>query len=132
MAMNDLVSDMLSRIRNAVRGNKRTVRVIGNRTCIGVAEVLKKAGYVEDFVATRVGTQPVLELTLRYGRFGEKLINELVRMSKPGRRVYVGVDQIPKVRSGMGVCILSTPKGVLAGHEAARLKMGGELICTVS
>lgn len=131
MAISDTPSDMLTRIRNAVRNKSAQVNCLNSKLCQGIARVLKEEGYLTDFSVIDDGRQGVLKLTLKYGPRGEVLINEIVRRSKPGRRVYVGVADLPRPLEGMGIAIVSTPKGVLSDRQARAQKVGGELLCTV-
>lgn len=131
MAISDTPSDMLTRIRNAVRNKSAKVDCLNSKLCQGIARVLKEEGYLTDFSVIDDGRQGVLKLTLKYGPRGEVLINEITRRSKPGRRVYVGVAELPRPLEGMGIAIVSTPKGVLSDRQARAQKVGGELLCTV-
>jgi small subunit ribosomal protein S8 len=101
---------------------------------VAIAAILKEEGYVQDFEITQDKVHSTLRVWLKYSgerRHRKPVINGLERVSKPGRRVYTGKDEIPWVRSGMGIAILSTPKGVITGHQARRLKVGGEVLCYV-
>lgn len=132
MAMTDPIADMLTRVRNAVRARKDSVAVPSSKTKRKIAEILKEEGFIEDFTESEEGKgKKTLTLVLRYGANNQPAIMGIVRVSKPGLRVYVGVNEIPVVRSGLGVNILSTPKGVVTGETARAKRVGGELLCTV-
>lgn len=129
--MTDPISDMLTRIRNGALARHERVDLPHSNVKEHIAQVLKSEGFVGD-VRTSEGEGPkVLTIVLRYTRGRESAIDGVRRVSTPGRRVYVRHDRIPRVRSGMGVSILSTSKGVMTDKEARKQKVGGELICTV-
>jgi small subunit ribosomal protein S8 len=132
--MNDTLSDMLARIRNSAMVGKATVAVPMSKLNQRVAEILKEEGYLDDLAVVGDGALKMLNLTLRY--FGERrsrkpTVTQLKRISKPGKRIYCGKDEIPRVLSGIGIAILSTPKGVITGKQARRLGVGGEVLCYV-
>lgn len=129
--MTDPIADMLTRIRNALRTEKRTVEVPASKVNLGIARVLKDEGYVEDFRFLEVGPQGLVRVYLKYGPEGEMVITSLRRLSKPSRRVYRGVGELPRVRNGLGIAIVSTSKGVLSDRECRRERVGGEVLCTV-
>ena len=131
MSLSDPIADMLTRIRNATRIRRTHVNVRASKVCQGVCQVLKKEGYIEDYKRIEDGKQGLLRVYLRYGPNGELVIQEIQRVSKPGRRVYSGVGKIPRPMNGLGVAIVSTSKGVLSDREARREKIGGEVLCTV-
>jgi small subunit ribosomal protein S8 len=131
VGMTDPVADMLSRIRNAVRNKRKNVRIPKSKLKIGIAEVLQKEGYIDGFELVEEGVQGAIEVRLRYGPDGEIVINKIERTSKPGRRVYGGIDALKPVLNGLGIAVLSTSKGVLSDREARRQKVGGEILCTV-
>jgi len=128
----DPIADMLTRIRNANRVGRRMVLVPLSKICNGIAQVLKDEGYIEQFDVIEDGRQGQIRLKLKYSMSGEKVIHELDRQSKPGRRVYRGVDDLPKVLNGMGIAVVSTSKGVMSDRKAREHNVGGELLCTVS
>lgn len=131
---NDSISDMLARIRNGAAVGHQNVAVPATRLTERVAAILKEEGYLDDYAVVDSGSHPVLSLTLRYtGQRRERkpVITGLQRISKPGRRVYCGRNEIPRVLSGMGIAVLSTPKGVMTGSQARRLGVGGEVLCYV-
>ncbi len=131
MALSDTIADMLTRIRNGVRNKAARVDCRNSKICAGIAKVLKEEGYVTDFSVIDDGRQGILRVELRYGPRGELLIHSLVRISKPGRRLYTGVVDMPRPLEGLGIAIVSTPKGVLSDRQARAQKVGGELLCTV-
>jgi small subunit ribosomal protein S8 len=131
MSMQDLTSDMLTRIRNAVRNGAKSVRVKNNRLNFGVAKVLKDEGYITDFARSDDGPVPLIDVTLRYGPRGEKLINRIDRVSKPGCRVYAKCDELPVPIDGLGISIVSTSSGVMSNRQALESKVGGEVIAQV-
>ncbi len=134
MTMSDPIADMLTRIRNALMVGHPSVRVPSSKIKVAIARILKDEGFIEDYRVTRGRPQPQLVIRLKYvGERKERhpVITGLKRVSKPGRRVYTRASQIPWVRSGVGIAILTTPKGVLTGQQARRLGVGGEVLCYV-
>ena len=131
MTMTDPIADMLTRIRNALGNHAKHVDVPASKMKIGVLEVLKREGYVDDFKVTDAGVTQIIRVYLRYGSRGELVINKLERVSKPGRRVYRGVDELPRVLDGLGIAVVSTPKGMLSDRECRKSNVGGEVICSV-
>ena len=129
--MTDPIADMLTRIRNALRAEKQTVEVPASKVKLGIARVLKDEGYIRDFKFLDVGPQGILRIYLKYGPEGEMVITQLKRVSKPSRRVYRGVDDLPRVRNGLGIAVVSTSKGILSDRECRRERLGGEVLCTV-
>jgi small subunit ribosomal protein S8 len=127
----DPIADMLTRIRNAVRGRKRQVSIPSSKVKVGIARVLKEQGYIEDFDVIEDTKQGVLRVELRYGPRGEELIHTIQRESKPGRRRYVGVDDLPRVLDGLGVAIVSTSRGILSDQACRDQRVGGEVLCSV-
>lgn len=126
----DPIADLLTRIRNAIMAGKNEVRVPASKMKLTVAQQLKKAGYLSD-VTTEKGT-PRDTIVITIAEAGANTtINEIVRLSKPGRRVYAGVAEIPRVKSGRGIVLVSTSQGVMTDNEARKAKLGGELICQV-
>ena len=132
MSLSDPIADMLTRIRNAMRINRNQVNVKASNICEGIAAVLKKEGYIEDFDRIDDGKQGILRIILKYDQDGSSIINEITRTSKPGRRVYSSVDKLPRVLAGMGIAIVSTSKGVMSDRSCHEAKVGGEILCTVS
>lgn len=134
MSMSDPIADMLSRIRNATTRGHETVSLPASGIKERLAAVLKNEGYIEDFQVLPSAPQAVLRLKLKYvgdRRNRRPVITGLKRVSSPGRRVYVGKDEIPWVLSGMGIAVLTTSKGLMTGQEARQLGVGGEVICEV-
>jgi small subunit ribosomal protein S8 len=134
MTTSDPIADMLARIRNAQTVNLPSVSMPASKIKVAIAKILKDEGFVEGYEVTKDRPQPNLIIKIKY--FGEwrdrhPVIAGLKRVSKPGRRVYTRVANIPWVRSGLGIAILSTPKGVLTGQQARRLGVGGEVLCYV-
>ena len=131
MSVNDPLGDLLSRIRNAQMRNKSKVTTPGSKLRGRVLEVLKNEGYIRDYSSVEhKDGRSEFEIELKYFD-GAPVIREIERVSKPGRRVYSSVKSIPRVADGLGVSILSTPKGVMADHEARDANVGGEILCTV-
>ena len=136
MPVSDPISDMLTRIRNSVMAGHAAVSMPSSKMKLAIAHILKEEGFIEDFQETEVENTPqrVLRMRMKYvgvRRERRPVISGLQRVSKPGRRVYVGKRKIPWVRSGMGVAIVSTPKGVMTGVRARNLGVGGEVLCKV-
>lgn len=126
MAVVDPVADMLTRIRNARGAFHTNVNVPASKLKEAIAGILKNEGYIADYAVEDRG----IDITLKYAD-GKSLITGLKKVSKPGRRVFVGVDDIPRVQNGIGICILSTSKGVLDGTAAKEANVGGELLCEI-
>ena len=132
MTLSDPIADMLTRIRNAVRVSKSQVEVNASKICEGIASVLKKEGYIEDYDRIDDGHQGILRIVLKYDPEGSSIIHDITRTSKPGRRIYSAVDRLPRVMGGMGITIVSTSKGVMSDRSCREAKVGGEILCTVS
>jgi small subunit ribosomal protein S8 len=132
MGMTDPIADMLTRIRNANKARFKNVNVYMSQMNMNIAKVLKTAGYINnyDIVKDEKGHQ-MLKITLKYPDAKHTLITDIKRVSKPGRRVYVAADSIPKVLNGFGIAILSTSHGVVTDHEARESNVGGEILCKV-
>ena len=131
MSVNDPIADMIARIRNAQMRNKSKVSMPGSKQRERVLEVLKTEGFIRGYASVaHASGRNELEVELKYFD-GEPVIREIERISKPGRRVYASVKALPRINNGLGVAILSTPKGVMADHEARDANVGGEIICTV-
>ena len=129
--MNDPLGDMISRIHNAQMRNKSKVSSPSSRLRVSVLDVLKTEGFIRGYAAVEhANGRKELEIELNYFE-GEPVIREISRVSKPGRRVYASVRGLPRVNNGLGVAILSTPKGVMADHDARDNNVGGEILCTV-
>jgi small subunit ribosomal protein S8 len=131
MSVNDPISDMLTRIRNAGMARQTETTMPSTKILVAIAKILKDEGYIADFRVVERRPQDQLVVNLRYGPDKRHTIREIKRVSKPGLRVYAGKDEIPRVRSGLGIAIVSTPQGVLTGYEARRRGIGGEVLCTV-
>jgi small subunit ribosomal protein S8 len=131
MALSDPIADMLTRVRNAARNQADRVDCRNSKVCRGIAEALQHEGYIEGFDVIDDGRQGILRVHLKYGPHGEQIIHSLVRQSKPGKRVYTKVDDLPRPLAGLGVAILTTPRGVLSDRQCRAERVGGELLCTV-
>lgn len=136
MTVTDPIADMLTRMRNAIAVGHPTVEMPSSKMKVAIARILKEEGYIEDFRVIESPEQPRYRLMIRLKYVGERrkrrsVIQGLQRVSKPGRRIYTRASEIPWVKSGMGIAILSTPKGILTGEQARRLRVGGEVICYV-
>jgi small subunit ribosomal protein S8 len=132
MGMTDPIADMLTRIRNANKARFKTVNVSMSQMNINIAKVLKKNGYINNYDKVKdEKNQQMLEIILKYPDAKRTVITNIKRVSKPGRRVYVPSDSIPKVLNGLGISILSTSKGVITDVEARELNVGGEVLCNV-
>lgn len=131
MSMSDPLADMLTRIRNAGMVKFRTVDVPLSNLKLGVAKVLQDEGYIERYTVLKDALPGTIRIDLKYSANNEKVISGLRRVSKPGMRIYVKADKIPKVMSGLGIAILSTSKGIITDHQARELGVGGEILCNV-
>jgi small subunit ribosomal protein S8 len=132
MAINDPIADMLTRIRNATRNKAKHVSCLNNKVCRGIAQVLVEEGYIAGFDVHEIpGKSGTINIDLKYGPRGEHIINEITRESKPGRRVYRGVEDIPSPMQGLGISIISSSHGVMSDRKAKKENVGGELLCTV-
>ena len=129
--MTDPIADMLTRIRNGAGARKASVDVPWSRHKEAIAHVLVEEGYLAEAAMLREGQFPTLRLGLRYDQTRRSVISGIRRVSRPSLRIYVGSDEIPSVRRGLGVSILSTPKGILPDREARRQGVGGEVICQI-
>jgi small subunit ribosomal protein S8 len=131
MALNDPIGDLITRIRNAQMRNKSKVSMPGSKQRERVLEVLKTEGFIRGYASVaHASGRSELEIELKYFD-GEPVIREIARVSKPGRRVYASVKALPRINNGLGVAIVSTPKGVMADHAARDANVGGEILCTV-
>ncbi len=132
MAINDPVGDMLTRIRNAVMRGRTKVVTPASKLRARILDVLQDEGYIRGYaLVEEPGAHPVLEIELKYFE-GEPVISEIKRISKPGRRVYSGARDLPRVQNGLGIAILSTPKGVMSDDAARKNNVGGEILCHVT
>jgi small subunit ribosomal protein S8 len=130
MSMNDPLGDLLTRIRNAQMRSKNKVSSPNSRLRESVLEVLKSEGYIRGYAVVEREGRSEIEIELKYFE-GAPVIREIERVSKPGRRVYTSVRNLPRINNGLGVAIVSTPKGVMADHDARDANVGGEILCTV-
>ncbi len=130
MSMNDPLGDLLSRIRNAQMRNKTKVSSPNSRLREHVLDVLQSEGYIRGYAVVEREGRSEIEIELKYFE-GAPVIREIARVSKPGRRVYTSVKNLPRINNGLGVAIVSTPKGVMADHDARDANVGGEVLCTV-
>lgn len=129
--MTDPIADMLTRIRNALQIERPYVDIPLSKTKLGIAEVLQREGYIWDFEVLETEPQKTLRVNLKYSPTGERVIQRIDRVSKPGRRVYADTKSLPEVLDGMGICVLSTNQGVLSNREAKANRVGGEVLCQV-
>ena len=134
--MTDPIADMLARIRNATVAKHARVDVPASTLKHEIARILEREGYIAGFrvveaATRRGGALKVLRITLKYGPRGERVISGLERVSRPGRRVYTGRTEVPRLLGGLGTCILTTPQGVMTGRDAAKAGVGGEVLCNV-
>lgn len=129
--VNDSLADLLTRIRNAQKAYHRTTMIPVSRMATAVLDTLKKEGYIDSFDKELVGSFEEYKVFLKYDEDGEPLISSLRRISSPGRRQYSRSENLPKINSGLGVCLVSTSQGVMTDREARRLGIGGEVLATV-
>lgn len=131
MSMTDPIADMLTRIRNGIQSRHDRVELPSSKLKVEVARILKSEGFISNYKVVDEKPQPLLRVYLKYSDDGEPVIHGIERISRPGRRVYRGKEEIPQVLGGLGLAIISTSKGVLSGAEAARSGVGGEVLCQV-
>ena len=129
MSLSDPIGDMLARIKNSLMRNSKKVELPSSKFKIKLAEVLKNEGYIIDFKVTDE-KKPILEINLKYN-LGNPVISSIERVSKPGRRIFSSAESLPKINNGLGIAIVSTPKGVMTDIDARKQKVGGEIICKV-
>ena len=132
MSMTDTIADMLTRVRNANSIRSRSVDIPGSRLKLGIAEVLKREGFISDFLVIELENRSTLRLTLKYGPDGENVIREITRVSKPGRRVYSRANELASPSAGQGLYVLSTDRGIVSDREARERNAGGEVLCKIS
>ena len=132
MSVNDPIADMLTRIRNACMARHATVAMPASKMKVAIADILKREGFIRDFEVQNGQPSDTIVISLKYTSDRRPVITGLKRVSKPGLRIYTGRTDIPRVRGGLGLSILSTPKGVMAGHEAWQQHVGGEVLCYVA
>lgn len=130
--LTDPIADMLTRIRNGIRARHQRVDIPNSKLKVEVARILKEEGYISNFKVVEEEKKKVLRVVLRYGGGGESVISTLERISRPGRRVYVGAQEVPRILGGLGITILTTPQGLMTGKNARKAGVGGELLCSVS
>jgi small subunit ribosomal protein S8 len=131
MSHTDPIADMLSRIKNAINAEKSDVVVPLSKIKLGITKILKREGYISDFKVEKSGLPPMITINLKYKGKKNNVIEDVKRVSKPGRRIYAGADDIPKVLGGLGVAILSTNVGLLTGKECEKQRVGGEVLLYV-
>ena len=131
MSMTDPIADMLTRIRNALQASYPTVDVPTSRMKVQIANILKDEGYIIDHEIVAREPRSVIRLTLKYASTGQRVVTGIERVSRPGLRIYCGKENIPKVQGGLGINILSTPKGILTGSASRKAGVGGEILCNV-
>ena len=130
MSLNDPIGDMLSRIKNSQSRNHKKVELPSSNFKIKISEVLKNEGYIIDYKVSSDDKKPTLEIELKYN-YGSPVISSIERVSKPGRRIFSSAQSLPKINNGLGIAIVSTPKGVMSDVDARKNKIGGEIICKV-
>jgi small subunit ribosomal protein S8 len=127
----DSIADLLTRIRNGIRSKKKEINVPSSRLKVEIAKILKDEGYIKNFKVMDDHKQGILNVTLKYGEDGKSVVSGLRRISKPGCRIYCTKDSVPKALDGLGVVIVSTSRGVIAGRKAEEDGLGGEVLCSV-
>ena len=130
MSLSDPIGDMIARIKNAQSRNHKKVQLPSSKFKIKIAEVLKSEGYIIDYKVSQESNKPYLEINLKYNS-GNPVISSIQRVSKPGRRIFSRAESLPKINNGLGIAIISTPKGVMTDIDARKQKVGGEIICKV-
>jgi small subunit ribosomal protein S8 len=129
--MTDPIGDMLIRLKNALMARHKSVIVPASKMKLEIARILKEEGYIEDYRYIKEETQPKIEIILKYDENKRPIIAGVKRVSKPGRRIYKGYRDLPKVLDGFGIAIVSTSQGIMTDHEARKRKVGGEVICEI-
>ena len=130
MSLSDPIGDMIARIKNAQLRNHKKVQLPSSKFKVKIAEVLKSEGYIIDYKVYQESNKPYLEISLKYNS-GNPVISSIQRVSKPGRRIFSRAESMPKINNGLGIAIVSTPKGVMTDIDARKQKIGGEIICKV-
>ena len=130
MSLSDPIGDMIARIKNAQIRNHKVVELPSSNFKISIAEILKSEGYIVDFKINDESKKPILLINLKY-HSGNPVISTIERISKPGRRIFSSAESLPKINNGLGIAIISTPKGVMTDLDARKQKVGGEIICKV-
>jgi small subunit ribosomal protein S8 len=131
MSMTDPIADYLTRIRNAIRANHRRVDIPASNLKKRMTEILYEQKFIRNYIIIDDGIQGIIRIFLRFGKDGESIIHELQRVSTPGRRYYVGVDNLPRVKNNMGIAMISTSQGIMTERQAKRENVGGEVLCYV-
>lgn len=131
-AVTDPIADMLTRIRNGIRARHQRVDMPASNLKVGLAAILKEEGYIGSYKLNEDSKKRILRINLRYSAEGESVISTIERVSRPGRRVYVGSNEIPRILGGMGVTILTTSQGLMTGKKARKSGLGGEVLCNIS
>ena len=129
MSLSDPIGDMITRIKNSQMRNHKKVQLPASKFKVKIADVLKTEGYIIDYKVTKE-IKPILEINLKYNS-GNPVISTIERISKPGRRIFSSAESLPKINNGLGIAIISTPKGVMSDMDARKQKVGGEIICKV-
>ena len=130
MSLNDPIGDMLARIKNSLLRNHKKVELPSSNFKVKIAEVLKNEGYIVDHKISSIENKVILQIELKYN-YGSPVISTIQRISKPGRRIFSSAESLPKINNGLGIAIVSTPKGVMSDIDARKNKIGGEIICKV-
>ena len=130
MPVTDKIADYLTRIRNAGNAGHKTVLIPSSKLKLAITDILKDQGYIADFEEIKGDVQSEIKITLRYFK-GKSAIKEVTRISKPGRRVYVAADKLPRIKNGLGTAIISTSKGVMNDKQARKYNVGGEFVCSL-
>ena len=130
MSLSDPIGDMIARIKNAQLRNHKKVQLPSSKFKVKIAEVLKNEGYIIDYKVSQESNKPYLEISLKY-HSGNPVISSIQRVSKPGRRIFSRAESLPKINNGLGIAIISTPRGVMTDIDARKQKVGGEIICKV-
>ncbi|MCL2039432.1 MAG: 30S ribosomal protein S8 [Bacteroidetes bacterium] len=130
MPVTDKIADYLTRIRNAGSAGHKNVNIPSSKLKVAITEILKEQGYITDYEVIEEGVQPQLNVKLRYYE-GKHAIKEITRISKPGRRVYVSADHLPRIKNGLGTAIISTSQGIMNEKKARRFNIGGEFVCSL-
>ena len=131
MSLSDPIADMLTRLRNALNAHHEVVNVRASNICEGICGVLKEEGYISDYKRIEDGKQGLLRIYLKYGPRGEDIARSIQRISKPSRRVYCGMEKLPRPLNGLGIAIVSTSRGVLSDRQCRDQNVGGEILCTI-
>jgi small subunit ribosomal protein S8 len=131
MSMTDPIADYLTRIRNALMVNHEAVEIPSSKAKVAITKILKDEGFIEDYMVLDDRKQGLIRVDLKYHKGRTPVIEKMVRVSRPGRRIYSGAEDIPRVLGGLGVAIISTSKGIITDKAARELRVGGEVLCTV-